>query len=89
MKRYTELGREVADYSEVNMIGMDDTAARRGQDYVTLFVDLLNQSTLFVTEGQDKKVLVSFCAYLKAHGRATEQVEQVSCDMWPAFIKGL
>ena len=75
MKRYTELGREEVDYSEVTMVGMDETAARRGHDYVTLFVNLAKHSTLFVAEGRDKKVLEDFCADLKAHGGASEQVE--------------
>ena len=89
MKEYTRLGRADADFSEVRMVGMDETAARRGHDYVTLFVDLAKHTTLFVAEGRDKKVLDGFCEDLKAHGGVPEQVEQVSCDMSGAFIKAV
>lgn len=89
MQRYTELARAEADFSKVRDVGMDETAARRGHDYVTLFVDLKEHRTLFVTEGKDQKVVEAFCEDLKAHKGDPELIEQVSCDMSPAFISGV
>ena len=89
LKKYTDLGREVADYSSVQTIGMDETAARRGHDYVTLFVDLDERRTLYVTEGKDSETIEAFCADLQEHKGTPAQIEQVSCDMSPAFIKGV
>ena len=53
LTKYTDWGREAADNSSVESIGMDETAARRGHDYVTLFVGLDERRTLYVTEGKD------------------------------------
>ena len=40
IEHYVDQTRAEADYSEVTSIGIDETSARRGQDYVSLFMDL-------------------------------------------------
>jgi transposase len=89
MHTYTDLCRESEDFSEVKRIGVDETAARRGQDYVSLFVDLDQKKTVFVTEGKGNETVKAFVDDLKAHKGVPEQITQVSCDMSPAFIKGV
>jgi len=86
---YTDACLENADYSEVKKVGMDETAARRGHDYVTLFVDLEERKTIFVTEGKDNKTVVEFVKDLEAHNGDAKKITDVSCDMSPAFIKGV
>ena len=39
--------------SDVTQIAIDETAARRGHDYITLFVDIDRARVLFATEGRD------------------------------------
>lgn len=89
VKKYAAMAREKADYSDVTTIGMDETSARRGHDYVTLFVDLDQRRTIYVTEGKDSETIAAFCTDLQAHKGNPDQIEQVSCDMSPAFIKGV
>ena len=89
MKKYTTLARAQADFSTVTRIGVDETAARRGHDYVSLFVDVEEHRTLYVAKGRDHQVLQGFCADLHDHNASPEQIKQVSCDMSPAFIKGV
>lgn len=89
VKTYTYLARQADDYSDVRVIGVDETAARRGHDYVSLFVDIEEKRTIFVTEGKDQKVVSKFVDDLIAHNGSAEQITQVSCDMSPAFIKGV
>jgi transposase len=89
MKKYTMLARAQADFSTVTRIGVDETAARRGHDYVSLFVDVEEHRTLYVAKGRDPQVLQGFCADLHEHNASPEQIQQVSCDMSPAFIKGV
>ena len=86
---YTKTCRKLSDYSEVKQVGMDETAARRGHDYVTLFVDMEEKKTLFVTEGKSYKTTKDFVEDLQQHSGDAENIEQVSCDMSPAFIKGV
>jgi len=86
---YTQRCREQSDYSEVKKVGMDETAARRGHDYVTLFVDEEEKKTLFVTEGKSNETIKDFVKDLHEHNGKAENIEHVSCDMSPAFIKGV
>ena len=78
MKKYTTLARAQSDCSSVTKIGVDETAARRGHDYVSHFVDMEEHKTLYVAKGRDYQVLQSFCADLQEHNARPEQIEQVS-----------
>lgn len=89
LKSYTEECREHSDYSEVKNIGVDETAARRGHDYITLFVDLDEKKTIFVTEGKSNETVIEFTKDLQEHNGDAKNIEKVSCDMSPAFIKGV
>jgi transposase len=86
---YTETARSHSDYSEVESIGIDETAVRRGHDYVTTFVDLKEKKTIYVTEGKSNETVIDFVEDLKLHHGEAENITQVSCDMSPAFIKGV
>jgi transposase len=89
IKAYTETARVCEDFSSVEVVGVDETSARKGHDYVTLFVDLEEKRTLFVTEGRDHEVVVDFVDDLIDHNGTAKQINQVSCDMSPAFILGV
>jgi len=86
---YTEKCRELSDFSDVKEIGIDETAARRGHDYVTQFVDLQEKKTIFVVEGKGSEAIENFAADFEKHNGAVENIKNVSCDMSPAFIKGI
>jgi transposase len=58
---YTDIARMKADYSMVKEVGIDETAARRGHDYVRLFVDLEERKTIFITEGRSNETVKRFC----------------------------
>lgn len=40
LEHYVEATRESLDFSQVTTVGVDETSARHGQDYVGLFMDL-------------------------------------------------
>lgn len=87
-KRYVELALAQADFSDVKALAIDETSRARGHDYVTLAADALERRVLFVTEGRDAQTIGELAAELDAHGCPPEQIERVSIDMSPAFIKG-
>ncbi|MHB1444601.1 MAG: transposase [Acidimicrobiales bacterium] len=90
IEHHVNLTRAGMDFSSVTKVGMDETSARRGQDYVSLFMDLEQRRVVFATPGKDADTVKAFAADLVAHGGApTTQVEQVCCDMSPAFISGI
>jgi len=86
---YVDQARARIDASEVTRIAIDETAARRGHDYITLFADIDQARVLFATEGKDAATVAAFAGDLTAHGGDPEAIEEVCIDMSPAFIKGV
>jgi len=86
---YVDAARARTDTSEVSRVAIDETAARRGHDYITLFVDIDQARVLFATEGKDAATVAAFAEDLAAHGGDPEAIEEVCIDMSPAFIKGV
>lgn len=89
LDRYTEKARDLNDYSGVTKIGVDETSIAKGHDYVSLFVDLERKKTIFVAEGKDNSTIKAFVEDLVRHSGRVNNVTDVSCDMSPAFIKGV
>ena len=89
IQHYVDLARSKADHSKVTQVGMDETAARRGHDYLALFVDLEERKVLFATPGKDSATVAAFAEDLKAHQGNPKNIQEVSIDMSPAFIKGV
>jgi len=86
---YVQSARERNDFSEVRRVGMDETSARKGQDYVSLFFDMDLRRLLFGTEGKDHETVNTFTKDLEAHNGSAEKITNASLDMSKAFIKGV
>lgn len=86
---YVHAARFSEDYSEVEAVGMDETSIAKGHKYITLFVDLLLRRTIHVAEGKGADTVKAFAQDLMQHGGNPENIKDVSCDMSPAFIKGV
>jgi transposase len=76
------------DLSGVRAIALDETAAKRGHTYVTVFIDLdaAEKPVLFVTPGKGKEGMAAFRAFLSEHGGKPTRVAEVVCDMSAAFL---
>jgi transposase len=87
------VGQAVArlDLTRVTAIGLDETAAKRGQTYVTVFIDLdrTDKPVLFVTPGRGKETVTRFRAFLAEHGGSPGRIAEVVCDMSGAFIAAI
>jgi len=88
LDHYVAAARAKADFSAVTQVGVDETASRRGHNYVSLFVNLERSQVLFATEGKDAATVGAFKEDLVAHGGAAAAIGEVCCDMSPAFISG-
>ena len=86
---YVERARDRADHSDVTSVAFDETASRRGHNYVSLFVDLVRRRVLFVAEGKDARTVEAFVNDLAAHGGNPKAIAEVCIDMSPAFIAGI
>ena len=86
--KYIDQTREYEDFKEITSIGLDETSRAKGHEYITLFVDLMERRTIFITEGKDNTTVQRFAEDFEAHHGKVESVANISCDMSPAFIKG-
>lgn len=89
LDHYVDDAREKADHSQVKQVGMDETSRRRGHNYVSLFVDLDGPRVLFATDGKDSSTVKRFQQDLIDHGGDPNAIEEMCCDMSPAFISGV
>ncbi len=86
---YVDAARARLDASDVTRVAIDETAAQRGHNYITLCVDIDQARVLFATEGRDASTIAAFADDLAAHGGDPEAITEVCIDMSPAFIKGV
>jgi len=89
LHHYVDAARAAADFSEVRRVGVDETASKRGQNYITTFVNLEKSTLLFATEGRSAATLAVFRDDLRLHNAEPEQIEEFCIDMSAAFRKGI
>ena len=88
VEHYVGKAVERLDLTRVKAIGLDETAAKRGQTYVTVFIDLdrKDKPMVFVTPGRDKETVAQFKTFLAEHGGSPNHIVEVVCDMSGAFL---
>jgi len=86
---YVFKGQLQGDMRDLSVVGIDETSQKRGHEYITLFVDLKEKKTVHIEEGKDHQTVKNFGIYLEQKGGMRENITDVSCDMSPAFIKGV
>lgn len=89
LEHHVEAARDLEDFSNVGKVGMDETSARKGQDYVSIFADMEFGRVLFATDGRGADTVARFAADLAAHGGDPATVTDTSSDMSAAFISGI
>lgn len=79
------------ELSDVEAIGLDETASKRGHNYVTVFIDMekRQEPVLFATPGKGKQTLQQFGKFLQDHGGHCANIQEAVCDMSPAFLSGV
>ena len=89
LDRYIDKTREHEDFKDIDAIGLDETSRAKGHEYITLFVDLKKRRTIFITKGKDNTTVKRFKDDFIEHNGDVDNIKNVSCDMSPAFIKGV
>ena len=89
LHRYVEQARAQEDFSEVRCVGIDETASRRGHNYVTFAHDMDARRLLFGGEGRDQTPVLAFADDLTAHGGDPKAITDASIDMSKAYIAGV
>jgi len=78
-----------ADFSEVRRLAIDETSRAKGHDYVTVFADEPGRKVIYVAEGNEAATVEAFAGNLRTHHGKPTEIESVSIDMWPAFIRSI
>jgi transposase len=86
---YIQNGLYEADLIAVTCLGIDETSRKRGHEYITLFVDLENRKTIHIAPGKGHETIADFVHSFRDSKGKVDHVTDVSCDMSPAFIKGI
>jgi transposase len=89
LDHYVDQARAQEDFSGVSAIGLDETAARRGHDYISLFHDLDAGRLLFACEGRKAEVVATFADDLEDHGGCAENIEALCIDMSTSYRAGV
>ncbi|OEU41498.1 ISL3 family transposase [Methanosarcina sp. Ant1] len=86
---YVKKSREKEDFSNVSIIGVDETSFKKGHKYVTIAADIENSKVIYVSEGKDSSTLTKFSEDLINHDGEPTMIQSISCDMSPSFISGI
>ncbi|PWR76225.1 ISL3 family transposase [Methanospirillum stamsii] len=89
VEHYINEARKEEDYSDVQIIGVDETSSRKGHNYVTVAVDLKSSKVIFATEGKDHTTLERFSEDFKEHNGDPNSITDICSDLSKAFIKGV
>ena len=89
LHHWVEQAREGTDYADVKRVAIDETAARRGHNYITLFVDIDQRRVLYVADGKDADTVAQLADDLEAHNGDPSRIKEVCIDMSAVFIKGV
>ncbi len=89
LDEYTSSSVASRDCSEITAVGMDETSRTKGRNYVSLFVDMDERRTVHAAKGKGRETVEDFVLSLEARNGDRDRVRQASCDMSPAFVKGV
>ena len=88
LHEHVESARAEISMEDVRAIGVDEMSRSKGHHYVTVFADMEERKVVFATPGKDAATWEAWDKDLVDHGGKASQIEEISMDMSPAYIKG-
>lgn len=85
MQRAVKRGLSRREALSPTRISVDETAYRKGHDYITVVTDQVQGTVLHVADDRKTGSLAEFYALLNEEQKAG--IESVCMDMWPAYIR--
>ncbi len=89
VQHYVETAVARMDLADLRRVAIDETAAKRGHNYITLFVDIDARKVVYVAEGRGADTVAKFADHVDDHNWDASRIKQVCIDMSPAYIKGV
>ena len=75
--------------AQIKKLGIDETSAKKGHEYITLGVDLNEKKVVHVTEGKGKDAIKALKTHFASKGMRSDKIAHASIDLSPAFISGI
>ncbi|BFH11231.1 ISL3 family transposase [Paenibacillus melissococcoides] len=85
LHHYVDNAIAAQDLSYVTKISTDETSAKRGHNYITIFMDPGQKTVIFVTKGRDSSTWAECKKQLESHGGKADNITEVGMDMSPAL----
>lgn len=89
IRRHVNNARVLENYERVYTVGVDETSFKKGHKYISVFVDMDKSKIIFITEGKDANTVNEFSKEFEQLSGKNQNIENFSCDMSPAFKKGI
>jgi len=89
LDHYVDQAHTQEDFSTITSVGLDETASRRGHNYMSLFHDLDAPRGLYACEGRKAQVVAQFADALEAPGACAENIGAVCMDMSASYQAGM
>jgi transposase len=87
--RQVEAAYAESDFSQVCCVAVDEMSVRKGQEYISVFADLIKKRVLFATEGHDHETWVRFLEAFEKHNGDRRSITQAIMDMSAGYQKGV
>jgi transposase len=90
-RHYVSKSIAALDLKSLKAIGLDETASKRGHNYITVFIDLdrSDKPAIFAPPGKGKDSPTNFCSLIEVQNGRLENIVEVVCDMSPAFLSAV
>jgi transposase len=89
VQHYVDKAVSRMDLADLRRVAIDETAAKRGHVYITLFVDMDSRKVVYVAEGRGADTVAKFADHVDAHNSDASRIKEVCIDMSGAYIKGV
>jgi transposase len=89
IQHYVEDAIASMDLADLKRVAIDETASKRGQNYISLFVDIDARKVVYVAEGKDADTVARFADHVDDHNSDASRIKQVCVDMSAAYIRGV
>lgn len=86
---YVEAALARLDLADLRRVCIDETAAKRGHNYISLFVDIDKRRVVYIADGRGAETVAEFADHVDAHKSDASRIKEVCIDMSGAFIKGV
>ena len=89
INHYVEAALARLDLADLRRVCIDETAAKRGHNYISLFVDIDRRKVVYIADGRDANTVAEFAEHVDRHNSDASRIKEVCIDMSKAFISGV